>query len=120
MVSVDELNNFKKKKYGCEQFKKIYNLIKEKRFVNFEEIKEAVRYMGFKYTVIDMYYYNNSVNLIFKGNIADLVIRAFFIGDIDELITINSLLGNIKSYRYIKNVQLLDSLKYQVKEYQVV
>lgn len=119
MISVDELNNFKKKKYGCKQFKKIYNLIKEKRFVNFEEIKEAVRYMGFKYTVIDMYYYNNSVNLIFKGNI-DLVIRAFFVGDLDGLITINSLLGNIKSYRYIKNVQLLDSLKYQVKEYQMV
>ena len=120
MISVDELNNFKQIKYGPKQFKKISYLINTKIFVNFKEIKEAVRYMGFKYNNIDMYYYNNSVNLIFKGNIADLVIRAFFIGDIDGLITINTLLGNIKSYRYIKNVQLLDSLKYKLIEYQMV
>ena len=120
MVNVDKLNNFKQIKYGPKQFKKISHLINTKRFATFDEVSEAVRYMGFKYNTVDMYYYNNCVNLIFKGNIADLVIRAFFVGDLDGLITINTLLGNVKSYRYIKNVQLLDSLKYQVKEYQVV
>lgn len=119
MIDVDKLNNFKKRKYSLKQFEKIYDLIKDKKFVSYKDIAEAVKF-GFKYNAVDMYYFNNSVNLIFKGRVVDLVIRAFFIGDIDGLITINSLLGNIKSYRYIKNVEQLNYLRYQVLEYQII